>query len=90
MKTFMTMGVFSFFFPKNKYCLKLKELDITPAHFISSASMVLALGKLLPSRACLHPHTDNSKVVVINQFCNLKGLNYIETGKPYSGKVNQH
>ncbi len=53
------MGFFSF------SALKIeikKRIEIILNPLFSVRLMILALDKLLPSRACLHPHTDKSRI----------------------------
>ncbi|MDZ4707778.1 MAG: hypothetical protein SH818_05195 [Saprospiraceae bacterium] len=57
------VGFFSFFSPKKRRVLKRKEPSDSAPSF-SSASMVSALNRLLPSRARLHPHIDQVKVFI--------------------------
>ena len=53
------MGFFSFFSPKNREKKRIEKI-LNP--LFSVCLMILALDKLLPSRACLHPHMDKTKI----------------------------
>lgn len=55
------VGFLSFFYPKKRRGLK-KRAEMVSAPSFSSASMVSALNRLLPSRARLHPHIDQVKL----------------------------
>lgn len=54
------MGFLSFFCPKNRMKRKRIEKNLNP--LFSVRLMVLALDKLPPGRACLHPHTDRTNI----------------------------
>ena len=64
------MGFLSFLRPKNRMKRKRIEKNLNP--LFSVRHMVLALDKLPPGRACLHPHMDITnilkKIVKINMI----------------------
>jgi len=70
------MGFKSFFSPKNRMKRKRIETNLNP--LFSVRHMILALDKLLPSRACFHPHTDRTsifkKIVKKNMITNINIL----------------
>jgi len=55
------MGFLSFLRPKNRMKRKRIEKNLNP--LFSVRHMVLALDKLPPGRAYLHPHMDRTKVL---------------------------
>lgn len=54
------MGFLSFFHPKNRMEKRI-EKNLNP--LFSVRHMVLALDKLPPGRACLHPHMDKTNIL---------------------------
>jgi len=54
------MGFLSFFYPKNRM---EKRVEKNPNPLFLVRHMVLALDKLPPGRAYLHPHMDRTKVL---------------------------
>ena len=65
-KNITKMGFSSFFLPKNR-----KRIEKNPNPLFLVRYMILALNKLLPSRACFHPHMNTTNILKKNEQINM-------------------